>query len=31
VSGSPSITDPDSASTSVTLNLRDATIQASCP
>jgi hypothetical protein len=31
VSGSPSITDYNSASTSVTLNLRDATIQATCP
>jgi hypothetical protein len=31
VSGSPSIADPNSASTSVTLNLGDATIQANCP
>lgn len=31
VSGSPNITDPNSASTSVTLNLEDATIQATCP
>ena len=31
VSGSASITNPNSASTSVTLNLEDATIQASCP
>jgi hypothetical protein len=31
VSGSPSITNQNIASTSVTLNLGDATIQASCP